>query len=90
MAMMDDGSIVVVWHRREQGGKASLVTRRVAADGRTSDILTMAEATDVFAFSVPQIATFDDQPILAWTNEVNGIQSIESMHVPLDSLALDR
>lgn len=90
MEMMDDGSIVVAWHRREQGGKASLVARRVAADGRTSDILTIAEAVDVFAFSVPQIAKFDDQPILVWTNEVNGIQSIDATQIPLASFALDR
>lgn len=90
MEMMDDGSIVVVWHRREQGGKASLVMKRISADGRTSNVLTIAEAADVFAFSVPQMAKFDGQPVLVWTNEINGIQSIESTQVPLDSFVLNR
>ena len=90
MEMMDDGSIVVVWHRREQGGKASLVARRIAADGRTSDVSSIAEAADVFAFSVPQIAKFNDDPVLVWTSEVNGTWSIESIQVSLDTFALSR
>ncbi|MDG2374920.1 MAG: sialidase family protein [Woeseiaceae bacterium] len=90
MEMMDDGSVVVVWHRREQNGKASLVARRVAADRRTSDVSSIAEAANVFAFSVPQIAKSNDDPVFVWTNAVNDTLSIESIQVPLDSFVLNR
>ena len=88
--LVSDGSLVVVWHRREGGGEASLVARKVSASGEMSDVIAIDEAADVFAFSVPQVARADDALVLAWTNEVNNSYSIGSTLIPLERFTTQR
>ena len=88
--LMPDGSFLIAWHRREPGGKASLVARRVTSSGLMSDITPISAAADVFAFSVPQVAQFNGNPLLIWTNQVNDVYSIQSIQVPLDEFAVQQ
>lgn len=85
-----DGSLIVAWHRREDNGGASLVTRRISASGALSDVIAIEEATDIFAFSVPQVARSGDALVLAWTNEVNDVYSIGSTLVPFERFTSQR
>ena len=88
--LMPDGSFVVAWHRREGNGEASLVARRLSPSGKLSDVLVIEEASDIFAFSVPQVARADDALVLAWTNEVNDAYSIGSTLIPLTRFTTQR
>ena len=80
--MLPDGDLVIGWHRRAGAGGAVLILRRVSANGVSSGPIVLAEAEQVFAFSVPQLALRDDQLIVAWTNIVDDVYSVQTAMVP--------
>jgi hypothetical protein len=83
-ALLPDGDLVVSWHRSAGQGGASLMLRRVSQDGTIGAPYQLSEAIDVFAFSVPQLASVGEDLIAAWTTEESGNFRIRSALIPGD------
>lgn len=82
-ALLPGGDLVVSWLRSDSAGGGNLLVKRVSPQGGMSDDLLIELATDVFAFSVPQIAISNDDLILAWTEEQEGVYGIGSALIPV-------
>ncbi|MGI9205423.1 MAG: sialidase family protein [Woeseiaceae bacterium] len=81
--LLPDGDLVVNWLRSDSAGGGNLFVKRISAQGEMGVDVPVDLAADVFAFSVPQIAAHDDELILAWTEENNGVYGIGSALIPL-------
>ena len=81
-ALLTDGDLVVTWHRAAGEGGANLLLRRVSRSGTLGPTYTLAEASGVFAFSVPQLAAVGNDLVAAWTEEDAGGYRIKSALIP--------
>ena len=65
---LDDGSALVTWLEREEGGGAVVLSRRVAPDGAMGPPRALVASTDDRASGFPRIARLGtDRLMLAWT-----------------------
>lgn len=82
--LLENGDLIVSWQRRIEDGHVEFCLRRVSADGSMGQIRVVEEAADIFAISVPQIALYGDELLLAWTESVDDQYSIKTALVPMD------
>jgi hypothetical protein len=85
-ALLDNGDLAVTWHRSAGKGGAALMLGLVTASGEVTNVRQLAEADNVFAFSVPQLAISGDDLVVAWTTEVDDEFGVRSARVPLQIL----
>jgi len=76
------GTAWVAWQRKRGDGGAELAMRAVAADGRLGPDRILDEASDLAAFSVPQIASLEDRLIIAWTAGEYGKTTVGTAVIP--------
>jgi len=84
--LLPDGDLVVSWQRGVGDGGAELLLRRVSPDGQMSAPYPLAQADDLFSFSVPQLSRNGDDVLVVWTSFVDKVYDIHSALVPLDVL----
>lgn len=72
VALAADGAAWVCWLGRDGDGGAVLL-RRVAADGRVSEVRVVARTGAARANGFPQLLALDDQLVFAWTDD--GVQT---------------
>ena len=82
-ALLPNGDLLVVWHSRTNEDGTKLLIRRVSQDGVLGAIHPISEAHDVFAFSVPQLALYGENLVIAWTRSVDHSYSIGTVLVPI-------
>jgi len=84
--MLESGEMIVGWQRKTGDGGAEMVMRRAFADGWMGDSVVVPDADDVFSFSVPQMALFGDDLVLAWTESVDDRYSVATAILPADTV----
>ena len=84
--LLTDGDIVVSWLKSTGDGGAQLLMNRVSPGRVRGDAFVLAEAANVFAFSVPQLALKGSDLVVAWTTEIDRIYGVRSAIVPLSQL----
>jgi hypothetical protein len=81
--LLPGGDLIVGWQKKIGEGRAELLLRRVSPSGDLSDAYALTEASDIFAFSVPQLALADAGIIVVWTTSVDDVYGVRSAVVPL-------
>ena len=84
--LLTDGDIIVSWLKSTGDGQAQLLMNRVSRGGVRGDAFVLAEAADVFAFSVPQLALTGSDLVVAWTTENDRVYGVQSAIVPLSQI----
>jgi hypothetical protein len=87
-ALLPDGDLVVSWLRSVSGGRANLMLKRVSQQGGQSADYVVAEAPDVFAFSVPQLVSNGTDLLLVWTAETDHEYNVKSATIPIALLPI--
>lgn len=85
VVMLDDGSALVAWLERQEGGGAVVASRRVAPNGASGALRTLAASSEGRASGFPRIARLGtDRLVLAWTDVAD-----EHSQVRVDVFDLD-
>lgn len=87
-ALLPDGDLVVSWLRSVGRGRVELMLKRISQQGEQSSDYMVAEAADVFAFSVPQLVSNETDLVLAWTTETDHEYNVKSATIPLARLPI--
>ena len=72
VALAADGAAWICWLGRD-GDAGAVLLRRVAADGRVSEVRVVARTGAARANGFPQLLALDDQLLFAWTDD--GVQT---------------
>lgn len=67
VVMLRDGGALVSWIERVSGEVAAVLVRRVGADGRTGEPITIATSSTARASGVPRMLLAGSDVIFAWT-----------------------
>jgi hypothetical protein len=86
IAMLSRGQIAVSWLRKTAPESAEVCVRRVSADGQLGPVHVISSGRDVASFSVPQMVRTGDALVLAWTDQVDGVNRVMSAKISIDSL----
>jgi hypothetical protein len=81
--LLPDGDLVVSWLRTAATGGTELCLRRITPAGALGPVQVIVQATDVFAFSVPQILLQQDALLLAWTRDRDDHFTVATATVPV-------
>ena len=87
LVMLEDGSAVVSWLQASDGGRGSLVIRRITAQGDLGPVLSVASGAP--ARSVPQMAIAGDDLVLVWTEARDDGKHIASARIAIEAIAAD-
>ena len=87
-ALLPGGDLVVSWLRSVGGGRANLMLKRISQQGGQSADYVVAEAPDVFAFSVPQLVSSGTDLLLVWTAETDHEYNVKSAAIPIALLPI--
>jgi len=88
-ALLADGDLALSWLRSTGQGSVELLLARISRSGEMTTPYVLAEAADVFAFSVPQLARDGDNLVSVWTTEVDRNYGVASAIVPVQLLSMD-
>jgi len=67
LALDRDGTAVVSWWRRAEGGGTDLAVRTVAPDGTLGDVTRVGHEAVAQPIDVPQLMRYGDSLLFAWT-----------------------
>lgn len=67
VVLLDGGDALVSWMERTDGDRAAIHVRRVGADGRVGDPLTVAESSGARSTGFPRMVAAEGGVVLAWT-----------------------
>jgi hypothetical protein len=86
IAMLSEAQIVVSWLRKTATKSAEVCVRRVSVDGQLGPVHVISSGHHVASFSVPQMVRTGNDLVLAWTDQVDGINRVMSARISIDSL----
>jgi hypothetical protein len=81
IAMIDRQTLVVSWMESDKNEPYTINIRGLTFDGQAGPVHTVGRTS--IARAVPQLARVGDQLILAWTDNINELNKVASVKVPI-------
>jgi hypothetical protein len=83
VALLDDGEVAVSWLKKTGDLGAELVLARVGRDGTVGATISVGQDEPISGFSVPQLARYGDDLLMAWTAGSYEDSHVQTALVPL-------
>jgi len=81
LAIIDDNSLAASWVSKTEAGNNAINIRRLTNGGRLEPVKTIATTGQLRVF--PQLAIYEDNLILAWTDEIGDERQMRIAQVPV-------
>jgi hypothetical protein len=81
LAIIDDNSLAASWVSKTEAGDNAINIRRLTNGGRLEPVRTIATTGQLRVF--PQLAFYEDNLVMAWTDEIGDERRMRIAQVPV-------